>query len=161
MNLSRPTLRWLAAALPIVFALHVAEEAPTFVQWFNAHVEPDITWRNFVTVTAVGFGITVLVAVQLAVSPGRANGLVAVAWVGCVMFANAIFHIVAAIVDGGYAPGVATAALLYLPVSLLLFGAVRAQCAIPAAAVAAVALVAGIPMVWHGWLIVFEGGRLF
>ena len=161
MNHSRPTLRWLATALPIVFALHVAEEAPTFVQWFNAHVEPDITWRNFVTVTAIGFGITLLVAVPLAVSPGRVNGLFAVAWVGCVMFANAIFHIVAAIVDGGYAPGVATAALLYLPVSLLLFGAVRAQCVIPATTVAAVALVAGMPMVWHGWLIVFRGSRLF
>jgi hypothetical protein len=161
MDLSWITLRRLAQSLPIVFALHVAEECFGFVPWFNARVDPDITWGSFVTVTSVGFGVTVIIAAQLAVSRGRAIGLLASAWVGFVMFANGLFHVAAAILDGGYVPGAGTAVLLYLPVSLLLFGAVWAECAIRPTAIAAAALLGGIPMYWHCWLILFRGSRLF
>jgi hypothetical protein len=33
----------LALLAPIIFVIHVIEEAPTFVSWFNSLVEPDIT----------------------------------------------------------------------------------------------------------------------
>ncbi len=154
-------LRRLAWALPVVFVLHVAEEAPGFVTWFNAHVEPDINGRTFLTVITTGLVITVLVAAPLAVSRGRAAAILASAWVGFAMLANGIFHVAAAIVDRGYAPGVATAILLYVPVSLLLIRAISKECRMSRSAVATVMLFAGIPMFAHGWLILFRGSRLF
>ena len=54
--MARPwfTVQRLAIALPVAFALHVAEEAPQFVPWFNARVEPDITAPLFWSVNAGG-----------------------------------------------------------------------------------------------------------
>ncbi|MGE3500157.1 MAG: HXXEE domain-containing protein [Candidatus Binatia bacterium] len=154
------TLRRLAIALPVIFGLHVAEEAPTFVAWFNAHVEPDITGRMFWSVTTAGLVITLVVAGLAAATRERAGALAATAWVGFLMLANGVFHVTAAIADGAYAPGVVTAVLLYLPASGLLIVAVSREHALPWPAVAAVALLGGVPMFIHGWLIVFEGGRL-
>ncbi|MEX1993054.1 MAG: HXXEE domain-containing protein [Steroidobacteraceae bacterium] len=160
MDLSWVTLRGLARSLPIVFALHVFEESLGFLQWFNDRVEPDLSWRTFVTVTSVCFVITVLVAAPLSASRDRAIGVVAVAWVGFLMFANGIVHIAASIVDGAYVPGLATAILLYLPVSLALFEAISFECRLPRSAVIAIALVAGIPMYLQGWLVLFRGTSL-
>lgn len=154
------TLRRLAIALPVIFVLHVAEEAPTFVAWFNAHVEPDISERLFWSVTGTGLVIT-LIAAALAASRERAAVLAVTAWIGFLMLANGMFHVAAAIAEGAYAPGLVTAVLLYLPVSAIWIAAVARQCAMQAATVAAVAIIGGIPMFIHGWLIVFEGGRLF
>ncbi|HEU0224323.1 MAG TPA: HXXEE domain-containing protein [Steroidobacteraceae bacterium] len=157
----RITLRRLAIALPMVYMLHVAEEAPRFVDWFNAHVEPDISAGLFWSVTGAGLVITLFVAGIAAVAGGRGAALAAVAWTGFLMLANGIFHIVATVVDRDYAPGVVTALLLYLPASGLLIVTVAREHAMSPATVAAVALIGGIPMFIHGWLIVFEGGRLF
>jgi hypothetical protein len=161
MDLSWITLRRLAQSLPVVFALHVFEESLGFVQWFNARVEPDLSWSMFMGITGTAFVVTTLVAAQLAVSRGRAIAFVAVAWVGFLMFANGLVHVAATIVDGGYVPGLGTAVLLYLPLSLLLFAAIRVECGLSRAAVAAVALLAGIPMFVQGWLVIFEGSSLF
>lgn len=143
--MARPwiTLRHLATALPVVFALHVAEEAPTFVAWFNAHVEPDISASLFWSVTAFGFVITLIVAGVAAASGERVAALAAVAWVGFLLLANGIFHIVAAIVDRAYAPGVVTAVVLYLPVSGLMIVTVAREHAMRTATVAATALIGG------------------
>jgi hypothetical protein len=160
MDLSWVTLRGLARSLPIVFALHVFEESLGFVQWFNERVEPDLSWRTFVTVTSVCFVITVLIAASLSVLRDRAIGVVAVAWVGFLMFANGIVHIAASILDGAYVPGLATAIVLYLPVSLALFEAISFECKLPRSAVVTVALAAGIPMYLQGWLVLFRGTSL-
>jgi hypothetical protein len=161
MDLSWITLRRLAQSLPVVFALHVFEEALGFVQWFNARVEPDLSWQMFMAITGTAFVVTTLVAAQLAVSRGRAIAFVATAWVGLLMFANGLVHVAASIVDGGYVPGLGTAVLLYLPLSLLLFAAITVECGLSRIAVAAVALLAGIPMFVQGWLVIAEGSRLF
>jgi Protein of unknown function with HXXEE motif len=161
MDLSWITLRRLAQSLPIIFALHVFEESFGFVQWFNARVEPDLSWRMFVTITSVAFVVTTIIAAQLAVSRGRVIAYLATAWVGFLMLANALVHIEASIVDGGYVPGLATAVLLYLPVSLLLLGAIVVECAQRTMTIALIALLAGIPMYMQGWLVLTEGRRLF
>ncbi|MEX2148614.1 MAG: HXXEE domain-containing protein [Steroidobacteraceae bacterium] len=160
MGLSWMKLRGLAWSLPIVFALHVFEESLGFVQWFNERVEPDLSWRTFATVTSVCFVITILIAALLSVLRDRAIGVVAVAWVGFLVFANGMVHIAASILDGAYVPGLATAILLYLPVSLTLFEAVSFECNLPRSAVVTVALVAGIPMYVQGWLVLFRGASL-
>jgi hypothetical protein len=158
---SGPPLRALALAMPVVFVAHVVEEAPNFVAWFNSLVSPGISQQSFLSVNAVGLAVTIGVACVLAFVPGRGSVLVGVAWLGFLMLANAIVHIMATLVLERYSPGVFTATLLYLPLSfLLLRWAVRNRqvswlCGI------LVAILGGIPMYIHGYLIVYRGSRLF
>jgi hypothetical protein len=147
--------------MPVIFIVHVIEEGPRFVAWFNSLVTPTISQSLFLSVNAVGLVITLVVAFVVAASHEPASGLIGVAWVGLLMLANGLFHIVGAVALGRYCPGVVTATLLYLPFSLLFFrGAVR-ELGLSWLAVGAVALLGGAPMYIHGYLIVFRGSRLF
>jgi len=141
--------------------VHVCEEAPRFVSWFNSLVHPNITQGLFLTVNATAFVITLLIAIGLAASPRPAAGLLALAWVGFLMLANGLFHIVGTIAHARYCPGVVTGTVLYLPMSLLLLRAVIRETGVPPLAAASAALLGGIPMYIHGYLIVFRGSRLF
>jgi hypothetical protein len=156
-----PSLRGLAIALPFVFALHVLEEAPGFVAWFNSLVEPDITEPLFMSVNLTGFVITLAVAAAAAMSREATVGVLAVAWVGFLMLANGLLHFVATFVHQRYAPGVVTGTLLYLPLSVLFIRAVVRECAVSWRVALLAAAVGGVPMYVHGYLIVFRGGRLF
>lgn len=40
---------------PAIFLLHVLEEAPRFVDWFNSLVQPHISQDNFLGVNVVCF----------------------------------------------------------------------------------------------------------
>jgi len=77
------------------------------------------------------------------------------------MLANGLFHIVGTVALGRYCPGVVTATLFYLPLSLLFLRAVVRELGVPLPLVGAVALLGGVPMYIHGYLIVFRGSRLF
>jgi hypothetical protein len=156
-----PGLRILAIALPIVFIMHVAEEAPGFVAWFNSLVTPDITPRLFLSVNATGLLITLVVASLVATSRDTLVCIVAVAWVGFLMLANGLLHVVGTLVHLRYAPGVITGSLLYLPLSVLFMKAVVREREIRWRTVLLAALVGGVPMYIHGYLIVFRGSRLF
>ncbi len=155
------SLRTMSLFLPVAFALHVAEEAPLFVGWFNARVTPQITLGSFVAVNAVAFLITVCVAAVPSVARGALEGLFAAAWVGFLMLANGLFHLVATIADGSYCPGVFTGTSIYLPLSILFIRAVAREAHVPLFMVAAAALAGGVPMGLHGYLIVFRGSRFF
>jgi hypothetical protein len=151
----------MSLALPVVFALHVAEEAPLFVGWFNARVTPQITQGSFVAVNGVAFLITVCLAALLSSSRGALERLVGAAWVGFLMLANGLFHLIATIADGSYCPGVFTGTFIYLPLSMLFIRGVAREAQVPLFMVAAAALAGGVPMGIHGYLIAFRGSRLF
>lgn len=151
----------MALALPVVFILHVIEEAPQFVSWFNSLVTPTITQSTFLSVNAVGLVITLIVAAVVSIAHGPVSGLIGAAWVGFLMLANGLFHIVGTVALGRYCPGVVTATLFYLPLSLLFLRAVVCELGVPLPLVGAVALLGGVPMYIHGYLIVFRGSRLF
>ena len=72
-------LVWLA---PLVFALHVVEEAPGFVAWFNGVVARDITQPRFLGVNAAALAVTVRLAALVASSPEPSSGLALAAGVG-------------------------------------------------------------------------------
>ena len=154
-------IRTLAFTLPVVFILHVVEEAPLFVRWFNSRVTPQISQRSFLTVNAIAFVITLTLALCLVASRARLLSLLGVAWVGFLMLANGLFHLVATIAHGSYCPGVITSVLLYLPLSLLFMRSVARESQVPPIIVAVVALAGAVPMALHGYLIVFRGSRLF
>lgn len=154
-------ITWLALLAPIVFVIHVTEEAPTFVSWFNAHVEPDISEPLFLTVNGVAFVITVVLAAVLAAARDSVPALLDLAWLGFLFFANALFHLTATVVHRSYCPGAVTAALLYLPYFAVLFSVVVKRLRVPWSVALAVTVLGAIPMAVHGYLIVFRGSRLF
>lgn len=156
----RPSLRVLLLAAPLIFVAHFLEEAPGFVDWFNARVDRDITASTFWSVNYTALGITVaVVAVEWWSRTALSAGLV-VAWLSCLMFANALVHLAGALVDRAYVPGLVTALLLYLPY----YGAVVIQVVrlrrLPLGGLTAAALLGALPMLVHGYLIIFRGSRL-
>ncbi|MGH9368029.1 MAG: HXXEE domain-containing protein [Thermoanaerobaculia bacterium] len=154
-------LRKLVLIAPVVFILHVLEEAPAFVAWFNSLVPRGITQSLLLTVNAVALTITLFLAVVVATSSDAASGLLLAAWVGFLMLANGLFHLVGTIVHGRYCPGVVTGALLYLPFGVLLLRRIIRDLKLQPLLVVAAAAVGAVPMLVHGYLIVFRASRLF
>lgn len=147
--------------MPLVFLVHVFEEAPGFVTWFNRLVSPRISQNLFLTVNASGLVITLFVALLVCVAHEPVAGLIGVVWVGFLMLANGLFHLVATLALARYCPGVVTGTLLYLPLSVLFLRAVVRELGVSRFTVAVTAVLGGLPMYAHGYLIVFRGSRLF
>ena len=146
---------------PVIFACHVIEEAPGFVAWFNAHVERGITAQSFWNVNLSAGVITLLVVGITWFLPSPPSMLIGVAWLSLLMFANALFHIIATVVDRAYAPGVVTAALLYLPYfGWVIAKIVRARL-LGWQTILLATILGALPMLIHGYRIVFFGSRLF
>jgi hypothetical protein len=160
-SLRQPTLRALLLAAPPIFIAHFAEEGPTFVTWFNAHVARGITEPLFWSVNFTALAITAAVVVLEWLSGSTFSAALAVAWLSLLMFANAVFHGIAAVVDGAYVPGLVTAMLLYLPFYAWVVARVVQLRRLPRSAVVALAAAGALPMFVHGYLIVFRGSRLF
>jgi hypothetical protein len=152
---------YLALLTPIIFVLHVVEEAPTFVSWFNRLVEPDISEASFLTVNATAFVITVVLAAVLAVTREPAAAVIDLTWIAFLMLANGVFHLTATVVHRSYCPGSVTAAVLYLPYFAVLFWVVLKRLRVPLSVALAVTVLGALPMAVHGYLIVFRGSRLF
>jgi Protein of unknown function with HXXEE motif len=146
---------------PLVFGIHVLEEAPGFVRWFNSLVQRGISWDLFLAVNLVGFLITLLVSGVAAAARSRISMLVAVGWLAFLMFANALLHLAGTAVHARYSPGVVTAVLLYLPYFGWFTSLVHRRCGIALPTLITTIVVAGLPMFVHGYLIVFRGSRLF
>ena len=155
-NISRAVL-----IAPLIFVCHFVEESPWFVEWFNAHVPRGITSGAFWRVNLTALMITVtIVAIEYFSRSGVSLTLL-IGWLGFLMGANALFHVLASIVDRGYVPGLVTAVLLYIPYYVWLFAsAVKSRrSSVPVLFTAAG--LCSIPMLTHGYLIVFQGDRLF
>jgi hypothetical protein len=85
----------------------------------------------------------------------------ALSWLSFLMLANAIFHIVGGLIDRQYVPGLVTAILLYLPYYFWLFiKAVKSKRGGIGGLVLG-AVLGSLPMLIHGYLILFRGSRLF
>ncbi|HEV8369198.1 MAG TPA: HXXEE domain-containing protein [Pyrinomonadaceae bacterium] len=146
---------------PVIFVCHFLEESPTFVEWFNSHVTRGISlglfWRVnlsalVVTLTVVGIEWLFRCAFSMTLAVG---------WFAFLMFANAIFHIAAGLVGGRYVPGLVTAVVLYIPYYLWLFvKAVKSE-RVNVSVLFGSAVLGSMPMLMHGYLIVFRGDRLF
>ena len=156
----QPSARLLLLAAPVIFGAHFLEEGPRFVAWFNAHVTPGITAPLFWTVNLTGLAITVAIVLINWLSDSAISTTLAVVWLSFLMFANALFHVVGAIVDGGYMPGVATSIVLYLPFYSWFVARVVQSGRLSRTAVVISAIIGAIPMLAHGYLMVFRGSRL-
>ena len=151
----------IALLAPVIFAAHVAEEAPGFVGWANRLLEEDITQELFVSVNTGGFVVTTVLAIVVALSRSRAAIVLMVWWLSFLMLGNAILHVVATMVLGRYSPGVVTSIILYLPFFFVFLRRALRQFGIRFASAAAAVVAGALPMLVHGYLIVFRGSRLF
>jgi hypothetical protein len=155
------SLRALLRAAPLIFIVHFLEEGSRFVHWFNAHVARGISESLFWSVNFTALGITLGVVAAEEVSQSRASAMLVVGWLSLLMCANALFHVAGATMDRAYMPGVVTAVLLYLPYYTVVIWRVRSLGRMSPTAIGACAVVGALPMLVHGYLIVFRGTRLF
>jgi hypothetical protein len=146
---------------PVIFVLHVAEEAPGFVEWFNSLVTPDITQQTFMTVNLVAFIITCSMAAAVATTKTREATCLALTWLSFLFFANAILHIAGNAVHRRYSPGLVTATLLYLPYFFWFLRVSVSRFNLTAPLVLLSMILGSSLMLVHGYLIVFQGSRLF
>jgi hypothetical protein len=146
---------------PVVFVCHFLEESPGFVEWFNAHVARGITSGLFWRVNISALVITLLVVGFEWASRSAFSLSVALMWLSFLMLANAVFHIVGGVVDKRYVPGLATAVLLYLPYYFWLVIMAVKSLRVTVAPLVALAVLGSLPMLAHGYLIIFRGSRLF
>jgi len=154
-------LRRVALCAPIVFAVHVLEEAPNFVEWFNSMVGRGITQSLFFSVNAVAFLITLILAGLVAAARDQFAAMAMTTWLGFLMLANGLFHIVATAVHARYCPGIVTGTFLYIPYFAWFTSVAIRQLQIRLPVVIASAGVGSAPMFVHGYLIIFRGDRLF
>lgn len=161
MKRPSPNIPRLVLIAPVIFVCHFLEESPWFVEWFNSHVSRGITSASFWRVNLTALIITLAAVGFEYLSRSDLSLTLIVGWLGFLMGANAVFHIVAAVVDRSYVPGLLTAVVFYVPYFLWLFvAAVRTKRSNTAILVIAAGL-CSIPMLVHGYLIVFRGDRLF
>lgn len=124
----RAGLLWL---VPILFALHNLEEGALMRRYLPAAhaVMPErlkkivgvCSWRQFVALLVFITAVAFLIAMSgdLA-APDSAAGYALLA-IQATMLVNVVSHVGAAVVLGGYSPGLVTAVLVNLPFSLWLF----------------------------------------
>jgi len=146
---------------PVIFIAHFLEEAPQFVDWFNAHVARGITSELFWTVNYTALAITLAVVALEWLTRTAASAVLVVAWFGFLFFANAFLHIVATLADGAYMAGLVTAVLLYLPFYAWVIARILRTRRLSPGVTAVSAILGAIPMLLHGYLIIFRGSRLF
>jgi hypothetical protein len=140
---------------------HFLEESPGFVQWFNDHVARGITSGLFWRVNLSALAITLIVVGIEWFSHSEFSLTFAIAWLSFLMLANAFLHIAAALVDRQYVPGLVTAILLYLPYYVWFFIKAVKSKQVNHVLLLIGAVLGSLPMLVHGYLIIFRGTRLF
>jgi len=146
---------------PFVFVSHFLEESPRFVEWFNTHVARGITSGLFWRVNISALVITIVVVGLDWLSRSALSLSLAIVWLSFLMLANAIFHIVGGVVDRQYVPGLVTAILLYIPYYSWFFVKAVKSKRVKVIGLVVATVLGSLPMLMHGYLILFRGSRLF
>jgi len=107
--------------IPLLFALHNAEEVPQMARWsklVSLRWMPTVSTPQFVVaVTLLTLLVLGLTALAADAPPGSA-GVYVLTGVQAVIFLNALVHLGLTL----YNPGLATALLINIPFSVYLFG---------------------------------------
>lgn len=145
---------------PLIFVLHVIEEFPNFVEWANSFLIRDISQNMFVVVNIIGLIITLLLSVFMATTKDEVAVILVLAWFSFMMFANSFVHLIATIVYG-YSPGVITSLLLFIPYFVWFLLSLIRTTKLKLTVIAFTIIAGSLPMLLHGYMIVFEGRTLF
>jgi Protein of unknown function with HXXEE motif len=114
ITLDRLNFRQAIWLFPIVFALHVMEEAPHFTDWVQRYASSSYTATDFIRNNTAGMAIAIIACSIVWFYPRR----VAVFWIFAIAISqtlvfNALFHIGTTAAFGAYSPGVITSLTLY------------------------------------------------
>lgn len=151
----------LVMLAPVFFAAHIAEEAPGYVRWFNRVVAHGLGERGFLEANIAPLLITFLIAASAAWIDRLPIAYMMLAWLTHFMFANAIFHVLAAIVLRGYSPGTVTASLLYLPYFFWFVHHLRERYRASWDVIVLIVALVGLPMYLQTYMVVFRHSRYF
>jgi hypothetical protein len=153
--------RWWLLLAPVLFAAHVAEEAPGYVRWFNSIVPGQpIPEAGFLAAQWTPFLAASFLGVAAAVTGSRWAGLILIVWASHFFFANAIYHLVASMVLMTFSPGLVTGTILYLPFFWWLGRRLVGQGVALWALVLVVAF-ASLPALLQTYMVVFERRRFY
>jgi hypothetical protein len=161
---ARPQFLLLLA--PLLFAAHIAEEAPGlfsagYVSWFNSFVSPRLGESNFWRANLTPFLITLLLA-ALTVWIGRLwMAYVLLVWLSHFVLANALFHIIATLAMLRYSPGLVTSVTLYLPFFLWFVWYLHRRHRASREIILLISALAGFPMYLQIYMVVFRHSRFF
>jgi hypothetical protein len=147
---------------PVLFAAHVLEEAPNFIRWINSFIDRPLPQGGFLAANVFPLAMTAVLAGLCAVFRTRKlPALLLLAWLSHFMFANALFHVAATVVATRYTPGAATAVLFYLPFFYWFVRQLITRLGATFDIVVLITVLAGLPMLLQGYLIVFRHTRFF
>ena len=112
-------------AIPLAYAIHIAEESPRFVKWSKNYPKwfPDFNTRRFIfgnTVWMTYVLVSVILAIYHPETWTLMLGLSAASWI----FANSWLHIFTTLKSGIYSPGVVTASMIYIPLPIYVYATV-------------------------------------
>jgi hypothetical protein len=138
------TFRKIAGSFPLIFAAHVAEEAPGFTAWARRHASERYTQRDFVRNNALGL-VGAAAATALVRRHGSRSLLLAYYTLVVTQQAlfNAAFHSVTTVAFREYSPGLTTS-LLTVPMWRALTQAAVAEGRLSRRDVAACTTLAGL-----------------
>ncbi|MFN0107033.1 MAG: HXXEE domain-containing protein [Bryobacteraceae bacterium] len=158
--LSKLKSHWWLALAPVLFAAHVAEEAPGYVRWFNSIVGTPIPESGFVAAQLQPFLAAMFLGVAAAVTGNRWAALILMIWASHFFFANAVYHLVASVALVTYSPGLVTGTLLYLPFFYRLAKHLAAR-GIAVWALVLLVFFASLPSFIQTYMVVFERRRFY
>lgn len=161
MNNIKKGIGYLILFAPFIFICHFLEESNGFVSWFNLHVGRGINSRLFWNVNISALVITIIVVLAEFFEPSSFSGTMVIFWFSFLMFANAIFHIAGSVLDKAYMPGLITAIILYIPFYFMMIVKIIKARRINISLVIGIAILGALPMLIHGYKILFLGDRLF
>lgn len=154
--IAQPGLRFhrLIWLMPAAFAPHIAEEYGTgFPDWVTQTLGGAMTAGAFLTNNALFMVILLSLTAWAAWRPSPVSAFVLLSWASGNLFWNAVFHLATTALYGRYSPGLVTAVLLYLPVSLLVAQTALRDRVLPQGAFAGAVCIGGALM-----LLVIEVG---
>lgn len=137
-------LIWL---MPAAFAPHIVEEyASGFPDWVTHTLGGTMTGGAFLANNTLFMVILLSLTAWAAWRPSPVSAFVLLSWASGNLFWNSIFHIATTALYARWSPGLITAILLYLPVSVLVARAALRERVLPVGAFAGAVCIGGALM---------------
>lgn len=144
-------LIWL---MPAVFAVHIVEEyGAGFPGWVSSMFGQPMAAQTFLVNNAAFMVILLGLTIWAAARPSALSAFFLLCWASGNLFWNFVFHLATTAIFDRFSPGLVTATLLYLPVSVVVAWAALAQRVVPVAAFATATAVGAALMllvIWGG-----------
>jgi hypothetical protein len=144
-------LIWL---MPTAFAVHIVEEyTGGFVGWVTHVIGGSMSGLAFALNNAAFMTIMLALTTWCGFTSSRLASFLLIFWVSANLFWDGLFHVIMTAVFDRYSPGLITASLFYIPLSLAVAGAALQSRALSISAFfRAITLGAGLMgfIIWYG-----------